>query len=475
MPRAPWKATLVILWVAVSTISALVLLNGQHQGERDLQKRFADRAEVAARSSEVYARDLLAQERALARRELAAEHVDSSDFRRVIELFGYEAAVLLDDRGRALHVFPAKADLIGKDLSKTYAHLRSAVAGRAVVSNVVPSASEGIPVVAFTTPYRSGHGRRVFSGGFDVASTPLGAYLRNATSLGAARVYLIDPRGAVVASNRGLRRAVRIDRADPDLARGLRTRGAGRTADGYQFASHRVSGTTWRLVMSVPSAVLLEPLQGRGRYVPWLLWAGFGLAGLGCALLIGNLISSRAELRRANEDLDRLARIDPLTGIDNRRQIGEALEAAVANARRCEHALAVLMIDVDRFKAINDEYGHAVGDEVLRFVARRLRDSLRLGDLVGRWGGEEFLVVLPATDLAGAQMVAERVVADVSSTPVVVADQVLQVRVSVGLAAGHDEAADALVARADRAMYAAKAAGGDGIALQDAVPSRDSG
>lgn len=472
MPRFRWKPTLVLVWAAVSLISAAVLLNGQRQGERALESRFGDRTQVAARFTETYTRDLLAQERSLARRELAGARVDARDFKRVVDLFGYEAAVLLDGRGRALHVAPAKANLAGKDLARKYAHLRSAVEGRPAVSDVVSSAAKGIPVVAFATPYGSKQGQRVFSGAFDVASTPIGAYLRNSTSLKGGRVYLLDPRGEVVASNRGLNGRGQIARADPGLARALRTPIATRTADDYVFASKPVDGTTWRLVMSVPAGVLFKPIKGFRRYVPWLLWAGFVLVGFGCALLVGNLISSRGKLHRANEDLDRLARIDSLTEVNNRRQIGETLDAAVANASRHEQALSLLMVDVDRFKAVNDNYGHAAGDEVLRFVARRLHESIRLGDLVGRWGGEEFLVVLPSTGPAEANLVAARLVAEVSSTPVVVGDEVLQVTVSVGVATRLEEAPDQLVALADRAMYTAKAAGGDRVASRKGATTR---
>lgn len=211
--------------------------------------------------------------------------------------------------------------------------------------------------------------------------------------------------------------------------------------------------------MSVPHAELFRPLEGFGRYVPWLLWVGFVLGALACALLLSNLIASSANLRRANEDLGRLARVDALTGIDNRRQIAEQLEAALATAVRHRQPLSVLMIDVDHFKRVNDEHGHEAGDEVLRFVAEHLRDSLRLGDQLGRWGGEEFLILLPQTDSHGAAVVAQRICASVAATPVVVGGRLLNVNISVGAATCQHEPADALVARADQAMYAAEAAG----------------
>ncbi len=133
-----------------------------------------------------------------------------------------------------------------------------------------------------------------------------------------------------------------------------------------------------------PEAQLVQPVRGSNRYVPWLLWAGFVLGGLACAVLVSNLVVSRTNLGKANLDLDRLARIDDLTNIYNRRQTQASLDEAIANAARYGHSLSVLMIDIDRFKELNDGHGHDFGDEVLRVVAEVVRLTLRDGDLVGR-------------------------------------------------------------------------------------------
>jgi len=458
------KRLLLFAWALLSLLSAALLLHAQRQGEHDIRSAFENRAGVAARLAGTYVGDLLDQERRVAARELAGARVSSRDLAGVTNLFGYEAAVLLDANGRALRLAPAKASLVGQDLTKVYPHLRAAAAGLTAVSKVVPSAAEGIPIVAFATPFESARGRRVFSGAFDVETTPIGAYLRNATPLKNSNVYLLDQDGSIVVSNRkdlgGLKT---VAQADPELARGLARSTADDTRDGYQYASRPVAGAPWRVVISVPKAQLFQPMQGFSRYVPWMLWSGFMLGGLACALLVANLIASRAKLSEANDGLDRLARIDPLTGLYNRRQLQDLLDAAIANANRYGQSLAVLMIDVDHFKQINDSRGHEAGDEVLRFVAERVRESLRTGDEVGRWGGEEFLAVLHSTDRSEAEVVAERVRAAVSSAAVVVGDQLVPVSVSIGAAARLDEQADTLVHDADTAMYAAKAAGRDGV------------
>jgi len=136
---------------------------------------------------------------------------------------------------------------------------------------VVPSATKGIPVVAFATPFDSERGRRVFSGAFDVRQTPIGAYLRRATALKGAQVYLFDATGVIVASSRSDLVGVKtLAEVDPELARGLRGSVAGATGDGYQYTSRRIANAPWQLVISVPQSALYEPIEGlaalsRGR------------------------------------------------------------------------------------------------------------------------------------------------------------------------------------------------------------------
>lgn len=165
------------------------------------------------------------------------------------------------------------------------------------------------------------------------------------------------------------------------------------------------------------------------------------------------------ELQRRAEELDRMSRLDALTGLHNRRHLDEHLRATVSAAKRRKQWLAVLMIDVDHFKSVNDSLGHAAGDEVLCEVARRLTRALRAEDVAGRWGGEEFLVLLPQTDAEGAVVVGERVRALVDKGPVRLADGEVPVTVSVGVAGGLGPDGDDLVQRADTALYEAKAAG----------------
>ncbi len=454
------RALLLVAWALLSVLSAGLLHNSQVDEERDLKQRFENRTEVAANFTRTYVAELIAQERSVAERELSV----GRDLEHVSKLFGNEAAVLLDSRGRALQVVPAAPSLIGRDLAARYDHLRAATDGRRAVSNVVPSAANGTPVVAFATPFASKHGRRVFSGAFDIATTPIGAFLRNATALKGARVYLIDSAGQVVASNRRQTEGLfKLSQTDPELAEGLSDSPSSRTSGDYEYSSERVGDTPWRLVMSVPAAQLFEPLHGIGHYIPWLLWGGFVLGALACVLLVAYLVQSRRELSSANERLDRLALVDDLTGLPNRRQAQVTLDAAISSAARHDQPLSVLMIDIDCFKEINDSRGHEAGDEVLGAVARAISGALRAEDLVGRWGGEEFLAILPDTNLDGVARVGERVRDAVAGTPVAIGDELVAVTVSVGAAIRVDHDSDALVASADAAMYLAKAAGRNAV------------
>jgi diguanylate cyclase len=165
-------------------------------------------------------------------------------------------------------------------------------------------------------------------------------------------------------------------------------------------------------------------------------------------------------VRRRNEELATLSSTDGLTGLPNHTAWLQAVDRELARCRRTAQRAAVLMIDLDHFKAINDSHGHAAGDAVLRQVAQVLRQALRAQDLPGRYGGEEFGVLLPGSDAGGAETIAERIRARIEAA-VPEAGRAVRVTASIGCAALEpaDEGAAAWVARADRALYRAKAAG----------------
>jgi diguanylate cyclase (GGDEF)-like protein len=171
-------------------------------------------------------------------------------------------------------------------------------------------------------------------------------------------------------------------------------------------------------------------------------------------------------LRMLNTDLERLAMIDPLTAVANRRYFYQRAEIEIGAAHRRRSPLACLMLDIDFFKSVNDEHGHAAGDQVLRRVAETVAAAIRPYDLLGRLGGEEFAVLLPDIDGAMAAMIAERLRVAISASPALVDGVALPVTVSIGVSIlmPEDTAIDPLLDRADRALYEAKNAGRDRVA-----------
>jgi diguanylate cyclase (GGDEF)-like protein len=173
------------------------------------------------------------------------------------------------------------------------------------------------------------------------------------------------------------------------------------------------------------------------------------------------------ELRVRNAELETMSRTDSLTGLWNRRHLEEHLDEVAASAERRHDPFAILMIDIDWFKRVNDEGGHATGDAVLREVATRLRSGIRTEDQIARWGGEEFLAVLPVTWADEAQIIAERLRQSIEGEPILVDGRFLEVTVSIGVAAGVTDP-DALVDAADRAMYRAKESGRNQVVMDAA-------
>lgn len=173
-----------------------------------------------------------------------------------------------------------------------------------------------------------------------------------------------------------------------------------------------------------------------------------------------------SDRHRAQEILFDRATHDALTGLANRSRLAEELDRALGVAHGAPHLLAVLLVDVDRFKEVNDTFGHAVGDELLRVAARRLEVGCRAGDLVARLGGDEFLVVMPRVDEPDeAVAAAERLVRRFRE-PIDLVGQRMHLTLSVGVAlATGDEPVDEVLRRADVALYAAKGAGRDRVEL----------
>jgi diguanylate cyclase (GGDEF)-like protein len=270
----------------------------------------------------------------------------------------------------------------------------------------------------------------------------------------------VDATGKLLASSGGERIGASLpNRA---LAAALRADARG-AAGGDYYVSVPVPGTSWRVVFAAPEAALLAPARSTQR-VAWQLFAAFVLA-MACLLGLGAATLNRSA-RLAHERLH-----DALTGLPNRPLFVDRTEQALATLSRRGGCLAALFIDLDRFKRINDAYGHAVGDELLVAVAGRLTASMRPGDTLSRFGGDEFLVLCTELeDDRQATQIANRI-QDQLARPFTIAQHHLAVECSIGIALrrADDEKIDAgtLIHNADLAMYRAKQRGRARVELFD--------
>jgi len=170
---------------------------------------------------------------------------------------------------------------------------------------------------------------------------------------------------------------------------------------------------------------------------------------------------NRMELEKANKQLERLSRTDRLTNLNNRGYWEECLENEYQRCARTKRHSSLLMFDIDHFKKVNDTYGHQAGDEVIRVVSKTLLDTIRATDIAGRYGGEEFAVLLIDTDQEGALLVAERLRKAIEATVVTYEDTEIRFTISLGIAEYNDniESHTAWLEQSDKALYQSKESG----------------
>ncbi|WP_375191622.1 GGDEF domain-containing protein [Marinobacter sp.] len=200
----------------------------------------------------------------------------------------------------------------------------------------------------------------------------------------------------------------------------------------------------------------------------WVWERGRGVEEDNGTVILEGIVLDISDRKALESELSELATRDPLTGLYNRRELSRVMEEELERARRYQRPMALLWIDFDHFKDINDTYGHAAGDSVLRSVSRLLERSVRSVDSIGRFGGEEFVIVLPEMDLEEARETAERLRKRVSSSAQPLGDgQSVPLTISVGIAVypDHGVSVPALCAAADKAMYLAKDRGRNCVAL----------
>ena len=180
------------------------------------------------------------------------------------------------------------------------------------------------------------------------------------------------------------------------------------------------------------------------------------------------LDQANGELKRAKE----LAHTDPLTGLSNRRALSELIVRDIARAHRTKEAFCVAILDIDHFKRVNDRYGHAAGDQALMHVAFVAKSGVRETDAICRYGGEEFIILLPGASAEGAYFVIDRMRKMVEKTPFMFGGAKITLRYSAGVAELQaDEDAEGLLERADRALYQAKRSGRNRVNMAGVPPT----
>jgi len=176
-----------------------------------------------------------------------------------------------------------------------------------------------------------------------------------------------------------------------------------------------------------------------------------------------------SERKRTAERIEHMARHDPLTDLPNRALFSDRLDVALSLSKRNGTRLALMFVDLDKFKPVNDTFGHAVGDVLLREAARRMRDCIRASDTVGRIGGDEFVVLLPVVEKPNDAIVVADKLRAALAHPFEIDGRRIEISCSIGIAIAPDDGRDEieLAKNADSAMYLAKQQGGDAVLLFD--------
>jgi diguanylate cyclase (GGDEF)-like protein len=468
-PRRSWTTTLVTvgLLVLLGALATGIVLT-QRQSKDHLKSSFALRGETSAQFVATYLSEQASREHDAARRFLGTPRVSPARFEIVASSLGSAGALLLDGSGRVLDASPARPSLRGKRLPASYTQLTAALRGPIGISGIVTSPITGAAVTAIAVPFRTAAGTRVLSADYPASGLALDALVDHTISYPQHQVFLIDSAGHVIAASPRVSQPT-LARAAPRLATASAHASLGAVPGAKTpstFTAAPVPGTSWRLLIAVPNSRLFASIAGWTLYIPWLIFGLVTALGVLIVVLYARLTADRTRLRALSARMERTAQTDSLTGLYNRRALTAEITRSAARARRHEEPLSVLMIDLDRFKQTNDSFGHEAGDQVLCTIADCMREVLRAGDIFGRWGGDEFLAVLPKTDAAGAQATAHRLrcaAALIDLAEIGLSDGV---PLSVGAATGVHTNPHDLVREADLALYEAKGARPGGRAPQ---------
>lgn len=215
------------------------------------------------------------------------------------------------------------------------------------------------------------------------------------------------------------------------------------------------------VLSDVPEGFTAFPLKSKEKKLGFLLYKGVADKDKEKFAILAHQFALAFQRIKLYQEIETLAITDALTGAYTRRYFLERFDEEIKRSKARKTQVSFLLVDADYFKKVNDQYGHLAGDEVLRQIAAILKDSVREIDIVGRYGGEEFCVVLPDTDAAGAALVAERIRATVAHQKIKAYDAQLTMTISIGISAfpSDGKATEELIDKADWALYRAKSSG----------------
>ena len=440
---------------------ATIIVRAQSESRSQIARNLQLRGAASAQLVQTYLDQQAERQRRTAERLLSTPLVSPERFDSVVSAFGSRAAVLLDASGRVIDVAPRSKAIIGREIASGYTHLREAEANRVAISGVVSSAVGSEPVSAVAVPFQTVLvGRRVFSVAYRTGGTALQAFVDHAIAYPDHDVALIDTSGHLLADS-PRSSAVTLAQENPALATAL-SHGSFGSVSGASvdstFTVAPVPGTPWRLVIMVPNSRLYASIGGLAQTVPWIIFGLVSLLATVLLALFARLLDDRIRLSELSAELEAVARTDPLTGLSNRRAIEADVTRLFARARRHAEPTTVMMIDLDRFKRVNDTFGHEAGDRVLVAVADCMRETLRTEDVYGRVGGDEFIVVMSDSGEDSGRAAAARLEACAASVamPEIGLDE--GIAMSVGVASGVHITPEDLMRAADEDLYRIKGA-----------------
>jgi diguanylate cyclase (GGDEF)-like protein len=440
----------VVLGMGLVGGAGLYLSRTQSEARESVIRAFDDRGRLAAG---VVGDTLLASD-PKTREWAAAAFASDGDALSGALAAGLDASVpwlaVLRADGTLLGASPAGARERAAALRSDTGFRRAVETGTIAFGDLVTV--DGVAWVHAFQPYAAGSGTRVLV--LPQRATSMNILLGSALNVAGARSYVIDGAGHVVVASDSTVLGATLPDAAIAAAVGRSNRG---TVGHHQFAADAVAASNWRTVLVTSHSALLAPYDRTARSA-WLMFAGFAAAVLLMMVIGAGMVVSTSRVAHARLH-------DQLTGLPSRALFLQSTEAAISQWRRRDGVssaaggqVAALFLDLDGFKPVNDTYGHATGDALLKAVAQRLVAATRPEDLVSRFGGDEFLVLcrgLQGEDDAFA--VADRI-KNYLSEPFEVSGQTVTIGVSIGIATlgEYADQAEALIQNADTALYQAK-------------------